>query len=65
VKQEFEEALAEAQRSAPQARWVRLDQLGELNSNDYFWDLVHMNVYGQKIATKAFLAQVGKTPSLP
>ena len=65
VTREFEESLAEVQHRAPQARWVRLDQVGKLNSNDYFWDLVHMNVYGQQIATKAFLAELRKTPSLP
>jgi hypothetical protein len=59
----FERALSEAQRQAPQASWVRLDNLAELNSNDYFWDLVHMNLSGQGIATKAFLTQANPLES--
>jgi hypothetical protein len=64
VKRDFEEALAKAQRSTPQSRWIRLDQLHELNSNDYFWDLVHINAYGQKVATEAFLYQFKKISRL-
>jgi hypothetical protein len=51
VVQRFERALAEVQRRAPGALWVRLDQAPELQSGDYFWDLVHLNGAGQKIAT--------------
>jgi hypothetical protein len=58
VKQRFEKSLAEAQDSVPQARWVRMDQSNVLNSNDFFWDLVHMNTYGQQIATDAFLSRL-------
>jgi len=65
VKREFEEALAKLQHRVPQAQWFRLDQLDELNSKDYFWDLVHINFYGQQIATKAFLTQLRKTSILP
>ena len=57
VKREFEQALADVRDSFPKVQWIRLDQLNELNSNKYFWDLVHMNVYGQKIATEEFLRQ--------
>ncbi len=64
AKREFENSLAGLQHSAPQSHWIRLDQIDELNSNDYFWDLVHMNLYGQQIATKAFLAQFEKLSSL-
>jgi hypothetical protein len=55
VTRRFEIALADAQHSVPQAQWVRLDQLPALNSNECFWDLVHMNPDGQRIATEAFL----------
>jgi hypothetical protein len=58
VRREFEDTLDSVQRSTPQSLWIRLDQLDELNSNEYFWDLVHINVYGQKIATEAFLAHL-------
>ena len=57
VNREFEAALIEVQHSAPEASWIRLDQVKELNSNEYFWDFVHMNSYGQTIATEAFLPQ--------
>jgi hypothetical protein len=58
VCRQFESALADARHSAPQAEWVRLDQLPELNSNECFWDLVHMNPVGRQIATKAFLSHL-------
>jgi hypothetical protein len=52
----FNESLAEVQRSDPQVQWVRLDHLPALASNDYFWDLVHMNQQGQALATDAMLS---------
>lgn len=58
VRREFEASLAELQHKVPQSRWIRLDQVDELNSNDYFWDLVHMNTYGQQIATEDFIGAV-------
>jgi Mg2+ and Co2+ transporter CorA len=64
VKREFEEVLADLQRSVPQAHWIRLDQLNELNSNEYFWDLVHINSYGQRIATEFFIKQLKKIISI-
>jgi hypothetical protein len=57
VQREFERLIAETQRNFPQVQWIRLDQLNQLNSNEYFWDLVHMNVSGQKIATSTFVHQ--------
>jgi hypothetical protein len=35
-----------------------LDRLNDLNSNEYFYDLVHMNPDGQRIATQALLGQL-------
>jgi hypothetical protein len=58
VQTEFEAALEDARRSAPGARWVRLDRAPELHSNEYFWDLVHMNSPGQQISTNLFLAHL-------
>ena len=58
VSGDFENALDNARRLIPNAQWVRLDQLPDLNSNDYFWDLVHMNTNGQQIATKALLSHL-------
>ena len=65
VSHRFEFALAEAQRSAPEAHWVRLDRMPDLASDDHFWDLVHMNTIGQRIATRALLTQLEATQSRP
>ena len=62
VSDAFQKALTDAARTCPQARWVRLDRLPDLNSNDYFWDLVHMNANGQQIATEALIAQSHASP---
>jgi hypothetical protein len=51
---EFEAAMVDAQRYASRAEWLRLDRLSGLDSDQNFCDLVHMNVFGQKIATEAF-----------
>jgi hypothetical protein len=61
----FENALTEAQRAAPHARFVRLDQLPALNSDDYYSDFVHLNGAGRQIATEAFLKQLGDDFHLP
>jgi hypothetical protein len=47
----FEASLAEARQGTPEAEWVRLDQLASLKSADYFYDLVHLNMQGRRIAT--------------
>jgi hypothetical protein len=57
VLDQFEGAISEAQRAVPEAEWIRLDRLPSLNSDEYFWDFVHLNANGQRIATGAFLAQ--------
>jgi hypothetical protein len=58
VSARFEILLAEAQRVAPQAQFIRLDKLPELNSDDYFGDFVHLNGAGRQIVTEAFLKQL-------
>jgi hypothetical protein len=58
VSGDFEKALANARQLIPEAQWVRLDRLPNLNSNGYFWDLVHMNTNGQQIATQALLSHL-------
>jgi hypothetical protein len=64
TRQKFEGALTDIRNSMPAVHWVRIDQVKELNSNEYFWDLVHMNPDGQKIATEAFLHQIGNFISI-
>jgi len=58
VSARFEKMVADAKRATPQARWIRLDQLPALRSNEYYSDLVHMNMYGQEIATSALLSEL-------
>ena len=58
VLQKFENSLAKVQSIVPNSRWVRIDELSGLTSNDHFWDLVHMNATGQRIATNALLTRV-------
>ena len=54
----FEDALHAAQLAVPDVFWIRLDQIPQLSSNEYFWDVVHLNTFGQQIATDAFLEQM-------
>ena len=58
VRQDFEMELVAFQRSWPQVRLIRLDQLPLLQDNAMFADFVHANRYGQQIATVAFLSQL-------
>jgi hypothetical protein len=58
VRQEFERELSDAEQSEPHVHWVRLDLMNELRLDEYFSDLVHMNLYGRQIATDAFLSQL-------
>jgi hypothetical protein len=55
VMRDFEEALTDVQRICPQVKVIRLDQLPSLNNNDLFSDTVHLNMYGQQIATDALV----------
>jgi hypothetical protein len=56
---QFEASLKAARDVAPGALWVRVDQLPELNSNQFFQDLAHMNSRGRKIATQAVCDALG------
>ena len=58
VQRQFNEVLAEAQKKTPDALWIRLDTVPELNSNAFYWDLVHLNAPGQAIASKIVLEQL-------
>jgi hypothetical protein len=59
VAKGFEEVLAEAQRAAPKARFVRLDKVAALDSDEYYSDFVHLNGAGRRIANEAFFKQMG------
>ena len=56
--QKFKDELAELQRVCPQVQIVRLDGLPALNDNNLYCDIIHMNKYGRRIATKALLGRL-------
>ena len=56
--QEFERALADLQRLCQRVQVIRLDQLPALDHNEYYSDLVHMNMYGQEVATETLLSRI-------
>jgi hypothetical protein len=65
VVRSFESALADARKAAPQALFVRLDQVDALHSDEYYSDFVHLNAAGRRIATEAFLKQLGENYRKP
>lgn len=58
IYQAFDAAIATAAQAAPGARIVRLDKLPQLQSNENFSDLVHLNSLGRRHATEAFVAEM-------
>ena len=56
----FEDCLAKFQLERDEEIWVRLDRVSQLHSDDLYWDPVHLNVFGKKIATELLLAEVEK-----
>jgi hypothetical protein len=61
----FEEKVAELQHCCPQVTLVRVDKLPALEDNDMFKDSVHLNMYGQQIATSALLSRLQKYAAQP
>jgi hypothetical protein len=55
VLREFEGELDEMQQRCPQTRLIRLDQIPALQDNNMFRDFVHLNIFGDQIATAVFL----------
>ena len=62
ASQQFEASLSDLEHRVPEANWVHLEKLPALNSNELFWDFVHMNADGQEIATRAFLSEIQARP---
>lgn len=60
----FENLLAEVRAEFPRAQWVRLDRVPGLDSAEFFYDLVHLNMRGRRVATQAFLDAV-RPPLIP
>jgi hypothetical protein len=63
--QEFDEELAQVKREYPQLHVVRLDRLPALDHNDLYYDDLHLNMYGQQIATAAFQARLMQLAQQP
>jgi hypothetical protein len=58
VMQQFETTLAEVQRTCPRTQVIRLDQTAALNNNELYSDTVHLNMYGEQIATGMLLGRL-------
>jgi hypothetical protein len=58
VSAAFERALGEAMAVAPSATLIRLDRVQGISDHAYFADLVHMNTFGRRVATQAFLKEL-------
>jgi hypothetical protein len=54
----FEKAIGQAMAIVPEATLVRLDRLPGISDPRYFFDLVHLNSFGRRLATQAFLSDV-------
>ena len=63
VAAEFEQALARARAHRPDLVMIRLDQEPALQSAEAFWDLVHLNDDGRRLATRLVIAQLSALPA--
>ena len=54
----FETALERAQAADPHLQMIRLDRVPELQPAEVFWDLVHLNDSGRRIATRIIIEQL-------
>jgi hypothetical protein len=61
IKREFEALVSEVQKLCPASTMFRFDHIPTLQDNGLFSDTVHLNVFGQHIATAEFLAQLDGT----
>ena len=59
----FQEAISQAMAIVPEATLIRLDRLPDISDPAYFTDLVHMNSFGRRLATQAFLKEVARNGS--
>jgi hypothetical protein len=61
----FEARLRRIQQDHPSVSLLRLDQMQDLSSNELYWDLVHLNTRGKRLATAALLAQIQPALTTP
>jgi len=59
----FEQALSDDMATVPQAALVRLDRLPGISDKRHFFDLVHLNSSGRRMATEMFLKEVNESIS--
>ena len=64
IASEFDEALAQLQARDPRKPLIRLDRLPALDSDAMYYDLVHLNRFGQEIATAKLLKKLEQRVSL-
>jgi hypothetical protein len=57
---QFERALKELMKAAPEAMFVRLDQVPGITDDGYFADHVHLNAYGRRLTTPVFLGDISE-----
>ena len=55
---EFEKALERVKAADPDARIIRLDREAALQPAEVFWDLVHLNDDGRRLATRLVIGQL-------
>ncbi len=60
---DFEDSLERLKSSVPKVEWIRVDQLPEFSSGDYFCDLTHLNEQGNKVATQAVKDRLRNHPA--
>jgi hypothetical protein len=56
--QAFETSVADMARRVPAAKWIRMDQVADLQTDTLYWDLVHLNADGRPLATAALIEQL-------
>ena len=56
----FEQALDRMKTADPNVRIIRLDRAPALQSAEVFWDLVHLNDDGRRLATRLVIEQLTK-----
>ncbi len=65
VLRQFNDELDAVQQANPGLRIIRLDHVSDLNDDSLYFDLVHLNMFGRKIATTALLADLGGRSEAP
>lgn len=65
ISAKFESMLRSLESANPSAVVVRLDRMAALQSDRLFWDLVHLNYEGQKLATTELIEELKSAAQKP